>query len=128
MLILPPRSNTSGYVLLCFQLSLEALSVGLISYLAMTLDRLIAVKWPLKSLTWCTMKRARVTTACAITFSFLVKLPYAWITKSLPRCAPFQMKTNTPGRCILLDKLFSQLLYSLYYTTYFESTDHCVDA
>ena len=63
--------------------------------LAMTLDRLIAVKWPLKSLTWCTMKRARVTTACAITFSFLVKLPYAWITKSLPTCVPFQMK-RTP--------------------------------
>ena len=59
---------------------------------AMTFDRLIAVKWPLKSLTWCTMKRARVTTACVIIFCFLLKLPYAWVTKPVQRCVAFRVE------------------------------------
>ena len=63
--------------------------------LAMTLDRLIAVKWPLKSLTWCTMRRARVTVTCIIILSFLVKLPYGWLTRPAPRCVVLQVE-RTP--------------------------------
>ena len=63
--------------------------------IAMTFDRLIAVKWPLKSLTWCTLKRARVTVLCLILFASLVKLPYVWITKPVPRCLAFQVE-RTP--------------------------------
>ena len=70
---------------------ISALS-GTYIILAMTLDRLIAVKWPLKSLTWSTMKRARVTAICLIILAFLVKLPYGWITKPIPSCVAFQVK------------------------------------
>ena len=62
--------------------------------LAMTLDRLIAVKWPLKSLTWCTMRRARVTSCLVIIACLLVKLPYVWITKPAPRCVAFHVEKS----------------------------------
>ena len=63
--------------------------------LAMTSDRLIAVKWPLKSLTWCTLKRARITTAALIIFCLIVKLPYGWISKPAPTCVAFQVERTT---------------------------------
>ena len=75
-----------------FLISTGSALCGTYITLAMTLDRLIAVKWPLKSLTWCTLKRTRVTIACAIIFSFLAKLPYGWVTKAAPSCVSFQMK------------------------------------
>ena len=73
---------------------ISALS-GTYIIIAMTFDRLIAVKWPLKSLTWCTLKRARITVLCLILFATLVKLPYVWITKPVPKCLAFQVE-GTP--------------------------------
>ena len=69
------------------------------SYLivAMTFDRLIAVKWPLKAITWCTMKRARLTSIFIILGCSLFKLPYAWITRAAKPllCLAFQVKQTS---------------------------------
>ena len=90
-----PYDTHSIICIVTFPISAISAMSGTFIIIAMTFDRLIAVKWPLKSLTWCTLKRARVTVLCLILFASLVKLPYVWITKPVPRCVAFQVE-RTP--------------------------------
>ena len=60
--------------------------------MAMTFDRLVAVRWPLKAVTWCSMKRAKVTSAIIILSCYVFRLPYILWTDTVPpaKCAAFQ--------------------------------------
>ena len=60
--------------------------------LAMTFDRYVAVNWPLKALTWCSVKRAKITTLIIFVSCCLWRLPYIFWTDTIPpfSCAAFQ--------------------------------------
>ena len=62
----------------------------------MTFDRLMAVKYPLKALTWCSPKRAKRTTAGIILACIIFKLPYIWVVDGFGTqdCTSFRVKSS----------------------------------
>ena len=65
---------------------------------AMTLERLVAVKWPLKALHWCTTKKAKINCFAIILGCCLFKLPYAWVSGALTNsnsCSAFRGEQTT---------------------------------
>jgi hypothetical protein len=44
---------------------------------AMTFDRFLAVRFPLKAASWCTMKRSKVTVVCIFIFCTVILIPYS---------------------------------------------------
>ena len=66
-----------------------AAMIGTFIIQTMTLDRLVAVMWPLKAITWCTMQRTRRTCVSILLFCIAFKLPYIWISVPIhPRASP----------------------------------------
>ncbi|ELU07297.1 hypothetical protein CAPTEDRAFT_195933 [Capitella teleta] len=53
---------------------------------ALSLDRMVAVKFPLKRNLWCTVKRARFISVCLLVFSFLTNIdqPFRLTTVGIP--------------------------------------------
>ena len=91
-LTLDPAPFQSMCSFLLTSISFTSVS-GTYVILAMTFDRLIAVRWPLKALIWCTTKRAKITSGVIILLCLVFKLPYIWVTGTVPpvTCVPFQV-------------------------------------
>ena len=68
---------------------------GIILVIAMTLDRLIAVRWPLKAATICTASRAKLTSLSALLLMFIYTLPHLFSAELLDdrTCAGFANQT-----------------------------------
>ena len=65
---------------------------------SMTLDRLVAVKWPLKALHWCTTKKAKLTVMTIVTLCPLFKMPNIWNSGPLANsnaCSCFRGEQTT---------------------------------
>ena len=59
-----------GYLINSLQMN------GFFLILGFTLDRLVAVRFPLKALTWCGSKRAKVVSAATFTVVWLINVPF----------------------------------------------------
>ena len=65
---------------------------------SMTLDRLVAVQWPLKALHWCTTKKAKLTIMTIVMLCPMFKMPYIWYSGSLASsnvCSSFRGEQTT---------------------------------
>ena len=65
--------------------------------MAMTFDRLVAVRWPLKAVTWCSMKKAKITSVIIIMWGFLFRSGYIFYTDPVAplKCVAFQGKRSS---------------------------------
>ena len=63
---------------------------------AMTIDRFVAIRWPMRALELCTARRAKWMCGVAIVLGFVCKLPYIWLTKPVGEsdCLPFGNTEN----------------------------------
>ena len=77
-----------------------AMSVMSSTYIivTMTLDRLVAVKWPFKALHWCTAKKTKISCLMIVTICCLFKAPYIWVSEPYTdsnTCAAFRGEQTT---------------------------------
>ena len=79
------------YILVASNLS------GTYIVMAMTFDRLVAVRWPLKAVTWCSMKKAKITSVIVTIGCFLFRSGYIFFTDPVAplKCVAFQGKRST---------------------------------
>ncbi|KAH7725468.1 G-protein coupled receptor [Aphelenchoides avenae] len=121
LLIYPPmsvclrtRMDPSGVVcqffwktaLVTFPISLAAQTASVWTCVAVTVDRYLAVRYPLKMRVWCTPTKAMLVLAVIATVSFLYKLP-----------SVFELQLDECGRLVTTD-LRQNSLYIVIYNTY----------
>ena len=63
---------------------------------AMTVDRFLAVRWPLKTLHFCTPRRAKLVCTFVICLAFSCKVPYIWLITAVGKlnCVAFGQSDN----------------------------------
>ena len=70
---------------------------GVLLILFMTLDRFIAIRFPLKAALMCTPRRAKITSVCIVIFSASVELPYYFLSSPTAKyvCAALSSSKST---------------------------------
>ena len=77
-------------------IALATIQFGIVMILAMTVDRTIAIRWPLKVGDYCTVKQARVVILGATAFCLAYNVPHLFMTQVLANntCTGFTLKNK----------------------------------
>uniref|UniRef100_A0A1I8END0 G_PROTEIN_RECEP_F1_2 domain-containing protein n=2 Tax=Wuchereria bancrofti TaxID=6293 RepID=A0A1I8END0_WUCBA len=123
LLIYPPmqiclQNNQQGAVceffwkttLVSYPISLAAQTSSVWTCVAITVDRYLAVKYPLQTRVWCSTSRAKLVLSVIATVSFVYKLPslFELTLDECGRLAPTPLRTN--GLYIVLYNTYGYLL------------------